>query len=154
MRSLLLQLINCCVPRRSSRWSQLWMQPDLVPLIISNSNITECNFCTFGSVSNAAVMFQSRSQHTDVIRRFLRSHEANTGIIPEIRPHNCFRTLPFHFVIYLSQLSHQSSPSQNGVTVPSILRYHPKNCHSFREWSDILTLATYHLTNGELSFPS
>jgi hypothetical protein len=99
--------------------------------------------------------YSCRGLHSDVIRRFLRSLEANTGIIPEIRPHNCFRTLPFHFVIYLSQQSHHSSPSQNGVIVPSILRYHPKSCHSsFQECSDILTLATYHLTNGELSFPS
>jgi hypothetical protein len=98
------------------------MQPDLVRHIISNSNITECNFCTFGSISNAAIMFQKWSRH--VIRGFLRSLEANTGIIPEIRPHNCFRTRPFHFVIYLSQQSPFIIPTVVTVTK---WRYRPKN---------------------------
>jgi len=100
------------------------MQLDVVPHIIPNSNITECNFCTFGSVSNAAVVFHSRSQHCDVIFGFLGYLEANTGIIPEIRPHNCFRTRPFHFVIYLSQQSPLIIPA---VVAVSKWRYRPKN---------------------------
>ena len=132
------------------------MQPDHVRLVYSNSNIIECNFCTFGSVSNAAIMFQSRSRHYDVIRGFLRSLEANTGIIPEIRPHSCFHTRPFHFVIYLSQ--------QSPLTIPTVVtvtewRYplscHPESCHSsFQEWSDILTVATYRPNNDHVIVPT